>query len=268
MPRRKRAGAGAHGDLAPGDGTDVRQVAHRAPPAAARVRSSVSSAPTRSTNTSSREGSPTSNRSTSCPVASAARRTACGSAPASTRSSVKSSPGRVTVTCGSAAEPGPVAVGRGRDANDLVPGRAPDLAGRASGDDAPVIDDRHGLAQRLRRVELVGAEDRASCRGPASPGMPAAACAAFTGIEPGEGLVHDEDVGVVEDGRDELDLLLVALRQALGGAVRVVADPEPAQPLLRVARGPVDAGSRTATRRTPAARGRACAGRGPRSSGM
>ena len=38
-------------------------------------------------------------------------------------------------------------------------------------------------------------------------------------VEPGERLVHQQDLGVVQDRGDELDLLLVALGQLLGAAL-------------------------------------------------
>ena len=49
-------------------------------------------------------------------------------------------------------------------------------------------------------------------------------------VEASERLVHQEDVGVVEDRGDVLDLLLIALRQAFGGAVGVLGDPEAGEP--------------------------------------
>ena len=102
------------------------------PPAAASVCSSRSSAPTRSTKTSSSDGSATSNRSTSPLWSSAARRTSCGSPPASTRSSVKSSPGRVTLTCGSDREPGPIPVRPSRAGPPGGRSIASDVAGPAA----------------------------------------------------------------------------------------------------------------------------------------
>ena len=53
-------------------------------------------------------------------------------------------------------------------------------------------------------------------------------------VEARERLVHQQDLGVVEDRRDELDLLLVALRQLLGAARRVLGDAEAIQPAERV----------------------------------
>jgi hypothetical protein len=50
-------------------------------------------------------------------------------------------------------------------------------------------------------------------------------------VEPGERLVHDQHGGVVEDRGDELDLLLVALRQLLDLALEVVGDPEALEPI-------------------------------------
>ena len=54
--------------------------------------------------------------------------------------------------------------------------------------------------------------------------------ATLTGSRPANGSSISEHVGVVEDGRDELDLLLVALREPLGPAVGDVADPESPEP--------------------------------------
>ena len=57
-------------------------------------------------------------------------------------------------------------------------------------------------------------------------------------VQAGERLVHEQDVRVLEDRGDELDLLLVALREGLGPTVCVVADAEASEPLERVAAGP------------------------------
>ena len=54
-------------------------------------------------------------------------------------------------------------------------------------------------------------------------------------VEPGERLVHEQDLGVVQDRGDELDLLLVALGQLLRAAVGVIRDAEAGQPGGRLA---------------------------------
>jgi len=89
--------------------------------------------------------------------------------------------------------------------------RAFDIARRPGHHDPPVIDDRDGVAQLFGLIELVGAEDEC--------------LATIAQLEEGtleesdvdrvqaaERLVHEQDIGVVQHGRDELDLLLVALR--------------------------------------------------------
>ena len=50
-------------------------------------------------------------------------------------------------------------------------------------------------------------------------------------VEPDERLVHDHDRRLVEDRGDQLDLLLVALRELLGPALLVVGDAEAGEPL-------------------------------------
>src|SRR5665811_2529994 len=56
-------------------------------------------------------------------------------------------------------------------------------------------------------------------------------------VQATERLVHDQDVRVVEDRRDELDLLLVALRELLRAAIRVFGHPETRQPDPDLRRG-------------------------------
>jgi hypothetical protein len=50
------------------------------------------------------------------------------------------------------------------------------------------------------------------------------------GIEAGEGLVHDDEVGLVEEGGDELDLLLHALGEVFGALVDGLSDLEAVAP--------------------------------------
>ena len=58
-------------------------------------------------------------------------------------------------------------------------------------------------------------------------------------IEARERLVHEQDLGLVEDRGDELDLLLVALRELLGSPVRVFGDAEADQPAHGLAAGAI-----------------------------
>ena len=126
-------------------------------------------------------------------------------------------------------EPVAVAVAGGRHADDLVTGRALDLPRRAGRDDTSVVDDRDGVAQLLGLVELVRAEqDRLAPI--AHLGEGGLEHRDVHRVERGEGLVHQQDVGIVEDRRDVLDLLLVALRQAVRLAVREFGDPEAPEP--------------------------------------
>ena len=100
------------------------------------------------------------------------------------------------------------------------------------------VDDRERFAQRLRGLHLVGREDD-------RPTLVAELDERFPQerevdrVEPGERLVHEQHVRSMEDRGDELDLLLVALAEFLGPAVRVVGDPEPGQPVDRVGTGAI-----------------------------
>ena len=57
----------------------------------------------------------------------------------------------------------------------------------------------------------------------------------MTGSSPVNGSSISSTSGLVEDGRDELDLLLVALRELLGPPVGVLGDAEAGQPGQRLA---------------------------------
>ena len=83
-PQDEAAGPDADEELAPCDGGDVGEVVHDRASGLASVVASRSSAPTRSTKTSSSDGSATSNRRTSPPWSMAAWRSSWGSPPAST----------------------------------------------------------------------------------------------------------------------------------------------------------------------------------------
>ena len=122
---------------------------------------------------------------------------------------------------GRRATPGSVASQAGSDSPSTpsrtvrAPAGPLQVAERAGRHEPTVIDDGERLAQRLGGLHLVGREDD-------RPALVAqleerlAQEGQVDRIEPGERLVHQQDVRVVEDGRDELDLLLVALAQLLG----------------------------------------------------
>ncbi len=122
----------------------------------------------------------------------------------------------------------------------------PDVARGAAGDDPPVVDDRHRIAQGLCLLQLVGAEHERL------PGVTELEEGGLQQrhvhrVEADERLVHQQHVGVLEHGRDVLHLLLVSLGQCLGSAVGEVRDPEALEPRHRLpprlrARHPVEGG--------------------------
>ena len=126
--------------------------------------------------------------------------------------------------------------GRG-DPDDLVTGRVLDVPRRAGRHEPSVVDDRDRVAELLGHLELMRAED---------DGLAPIAHLEEGGleqgdidrVESGERFVHQDHVGVVEHGGDELDLLLVALRERLRPSIGDIADPESAKPGDRVRAGP------------------------------
>ena len=114
--------------------------------------------------------------------------------------------------------------------HDPPPGRALDLGDRPGQHELAVIDERDRVAQLLDRLHLVRREDE---RRPSLP-HPLERLLEQRDvhrIQPDERLVHDQDRGLVEDRGDQLDLLLVALRELLGPALLVFRDSEARQPL-------------------------------------
>ena len=233
--------------LAPGDDRGIREervpVAHQATPPAwsddvatsgARVADSSAGRPTCSMNSASRLGSTTSNRVTERPRA---------------RTAVEDD-GRVgagrqleLAPAGDGTDPVDARqLGQPRRRHvpvDRQPQRATtagplQVADPAAGDQPALVDDRDRFAHRLGRLHLVGREDE----------RPAAIAQLHERlaqehevdrVEPGERLVHQQHVGTVEHGRDELDLLLVPLRELLGPPIRVLGDAEAGQPGERLA---------------------------------
>ena len=139
---------------------------------------------------------------------------------------------------GHLADPWQPVVALDGDVDKPPPGGPPDLTQRPADDDPAPVDDRDRLAQRLDGLHLVGREDQGLAlvtkleeRLPEDRDV--------DGIEAGERLVHQQDLRIVEDRGDELDLLLVALRQLVGAPVGKVLDAEPVQPVARLAARPV-----------------------------
>ena len=98
-----------------------------------------------------------------------------------------------------------------RDAHHPPARRALDLPNRTAHHDAAAVGDRHGLAHRLDGVHLVGREDDGLAPIPELQERLAEE-RDVDGVEARKWLVHEQDLGVVQDRGQELDLLLVALR--------------------------------------------------------
>ena len=186
----------------------------------------------------SRLGSATSNRRMDAPWASTAARIESGSVPGRSSSSEPSASLRTASTPGRVLTQSDPSAGLDGEAHGSPSAGALQVADTSTRHQPAVVHDRDGFAQRLGRLHLVRREDQ---RPSAVPELHERLSEQdqVDGIEPGEGLVHQEDLGVVEDGRDELDLLLVALRQLLCPSVGVLGDAEAAQPADRGSPGAV-----------------------------
>ncbi len=135
---------------------------------------------------------------------------------------------------GNLVDPGQPVVAFDRELHEAPTGRPPDVPHGATDDDPPPVDDRDRLAERLDRLHLVGREDQGLAL-VAQLEERLAQQRDVDGIETRERLVHQQDLRVVQDRRDQLDLLLVALRQLLGAARAELGHPEPGQPVERLA---------------------------------
>ncbi len=93
----------------------------------------------------------------------------------------------------------------------------------------PTVHDRHGVAEPLHQLELVTREDHGHPgRRPLS--QDSAHSVHSERIEAREGLVEDEQLGVVDQGRGQLHPLLVAERQLLDAVVAPRAHSQPLHP--------------------------------------
>jgi len=93
-----------------------------------------------------------------------------------------------------------------------------------------VIDEHDAVAEGFHLVHLVRGHDD----GPACGALlldDVLDQARVDRVEPGEGLVHDDEVGLVHESRDNLRLLLHALAEVLHLLVAVVVQVEPLQPV-------------------------------------
>ena len=185
----------------------------------------------------SSDGSATSKWVTRAPACEAAARTS----PARARRRARPSSGPCPAWIIRVPGRRPATAGDGRPRRETGPSAARSRVGPRGSGRRP----RRGRGRRSRPTRTAprrppsgGSRRRSSARGRAAPGTPRAA-AHVDRVEARERLVHEQDLGVVQDGGDELDLLLVALRQLLGAAVGVVRGAEAAQPVQRAAPGAV-----------------------------
>src|SRR5699024_10507893 len=95
--------------------------------------------------------------------------------------------------------------------------------------DAALVDDAHGVAQALHEIELMAGEEHRNT-GLATFAQHLENGVQGRGIEPGEGLVQDEQVGLVDERHRQLDLLLVAQRERFQSVSTVEFDLQPFQP--------------------------------------
>ncbi len=106
-----------------------------------------------------------------------------------------------------------------------------DLGERAFEDGATVVDDGDVVAEVLDEIELVAGEED----GGTSGGLLADDLAeGFDAdrVEAGEGFVEDEQIGLVGEGDDELDSLLVAVGELLEAGCGAVGESEAVEPVI------------------------------------
>ena len=97
------------------------------------------------------------------------------------------------------------------------------------GDDPPVVDDRDLLADVLDELELMaGEEDGRAARRLAAENL--GERLDRDRVEPGERLVEDEQLRLVQQRGGELRALLVAVRELLDLRVRAIREAEPLEP--------------------------------------
>jgi hypothetical protein len=132
-------------------------------------------------------------------------------------------------------QPGPV---RGRaaipDVDEPLRHLGPQLRQLAGQHDPAVLDDHHVLAQVLDQIQLVAGEQhrRAPRR---QAGQQLAHDAHGNRAKPGERLIQHQQAGLVHQRRDQLDPLLVPVRQRLQAVRRPVGQAQTLQPGIHAA---------------------------------
>ena len=97
------------------------------------------------------------------------------------------------------------------------------------GDHAAVVDDRDVLADVLDELELMAREEHRRAAGRLAAEH-LGERAHGERIEPGEGLVEHEQLGLVQQRRRELGALLVAVRELLDLRAGAIGETEPLEP--------------------------------------
>jgi len=111
-------------------------------------------------------------------------------------------------------------------------GRRAQVVDRPGGDDPAAVDDHDVLAHVLHQVELVAREDDADA-GRRALAKDRRHRLDAERVEAAERLVENEQLRIVDQGRPELDALLVAVRQGLELGAGAVGEPEPVEPARR-----------------------------------
>ena len=198
----------------------------RAPPTLGWPRAHAAASPMTVRKSSPRLGSTRSNSRTG-PVARAACSSAWSSTPGSSSKSRRAPSARTQAHARHAGLPV-----RGRRGHvDPAPLAAPgaQLRHRAAGDHPAVVDDAHPVAQPLDELELVAREDDGDPRiGPLAQHLRHDVDG--DRVEPGERLVEHEHVGPEDEGRGQLDALLVAQAQRLQLGVAPLGEAEALEP--------------------------------------
>ena len=128
--------------------------------------------------------------------------------------------------------------------------------------DAAVVDDDDVLAQVLDQVELVAREQHRRARG-GELGEQLGHGADRDRIEAGERLVEHEQLRLVDERGDQLDALLVAVRQRVEAVARAIGEAEPLEPGVDAAVDVRARRVRRAGRGTRVGRAPACGDTGP-----
>src|SRR6185436_5935280 len=115
------------------------------------------------------------------------------------------------------------------------------LAGRALGEDPPVLDDRDAVCQRLRLVEVVGRQDDGLAeRLERADGVPRAA--ARRRVEAGRRLVEEDQLRIADQREREVEAAQLPARQRAGARRLLAAQPDELDHLVDVTRARVEAG--------------------------